>query len=319
MRSAAVKTATIDAWAAYQCSLAERVVPVDDFPRAPLATVAGVDAQDAAAAHDGGTAPTILHASLVTLEWPSLKWLRTLHASGTPSLPYIPGYLGMREAPIIHDLLRKHAATAGGSPDVLLVDGNGLLHPRKAGLACQIGVECGIPTIGVSKTLYSVAGLDSHGCRGAMRSLLKQRGDCARLVGSDGFVYGAVLRTTGEHSSSPPPQQHQHDLVPPSFVGDVRGSDDASSEREGAAASSNGIDGGHGGGGGSPLGFAPIYVSVGHRVSLETAVSTVFAACRYRLPEPTRQADIACRAAAAVTGGAAPVVAEGVVCWFDGH
>ena len=40
-------------------------------------------------------------------------------------------------------------------------------------------------------------------------------------------------------------------------------------------------------------GISPIFVSIGHRVDLASAVKLVLACCmRYRIPEPTRQADI---------------------------
>ncbi|HZB81131.1 MAG TPA: endonuclease V [Nitrososphaera sp.] len=63
--------------------------------------------------------------------------------------PYVPGLLMLREAePIFHTLkLLKN------SYDLLLVDGHGLLHPRKCGLACFVGVTLNKPTIGVAKSL----------------------------------------------------------------------------------------------------------------------------------------------------------------------
>ena len=62
--------------------------------------------------------------------------------------PYVPGLLMLREAePIFYTLkLLKN------SYDLLLVDGHGLLHPRKCGLACYIGVTIDKPTIGVAKS-----------------------------------------------------------------------------------------------------------------------------------------------------------------------
>ena len=60
--------------------------------------------------------------------------------------PYIPGYLAFREFKFIKDL-------AGGFDGILLIDGNGLLHPRKIGLASYAGIVLNIPTIGVAKSL----------------------------------------------------------------------------------------------------------------------------------------------------------------------
>jgi O-6-methylguanine DNA methyltransferase len=60
--------------------------------------------------------------------------------------PYIPGYLGYRESPFIENL-------ANGVEGLLLIDANGLLHPRKCGLATFAGVVMDRATIGVAKSL----------------------------------------------------------------------------------------------------------------------------------------------------------------------
>ncbi len=65
------------------------------------------------------------------------------------SIPYIPGYLAFREGPPIIQALSQ----LDSDPDVLLVDGNGRLHYREAGLATHIGVVVDLPTIGVAKSL----------------------------------------------------------------------------------------------------------------------------------------------------------------------
>ncbi len=60
--------------------------------------------------------------------------------------PYIPGYLGYRESPFVENL----ASRVDG---LLLIDANGLLHPRKCGLATFAGVVMERQTIGVAKSL----------------------------------------------------------------------------------------------------------------------------------------------------------------------
>ncbi|MBS3790241.1 MAG: endonuclease V [Candidatus Thermoplasmatota archaeon] len=62
--------------------------------------------------------------------------------------PYIPTYLAFRELPCLIEVLEK----AEPKPDIVMVDGNGVLHPRRIGLASHLGVEMDIPTIGVAKT-----------------------------------------------------------------------------------------------------------------------------------------------------------------------
>mgnify|MGYP000222574436 CR=1 FL=1 len=62
--------------------------------------------------------------------------------------PYIPGLLFLREAPIMLDAIER----IDREYDLILVDGHGLAHPRKAGLATVIGVLTGKPTIGIAKS-----------------------------------------------------------------------------------------------------------------------------------------------------------------------
>lgn len=63
--------------------------------------------------------------------------------------PYIPTYLSFREKPLIKKIIKKIEV----KPDISMIDGNGILHPYNFGLASHIGVELGIPTIGVAKNL----------------------------------------------------------------------------------------------------------------------------------------------------------------------
>jgi deoxyribonuclease V len=68
------------------------------------------------------------------------------------SFPYIPGLLTFRELPLFVELLaaaREHGCAA----PLLFVDGNGILHPRRSGIASGVGVVAGVPTIGVGKKL----------------------------------------------------------------------------------------------------------------------------------------------------------------------
>jgi deoxyribonuclease V len=69
-------------------------------------------------------------------------------ASVENSFPYISGLLYYREGPAIVEAYKK----LKNKPDVLLVDGNGMLHPLRCGIASQLGVELNQITIGVAKT-----------------------------------------------------------------------------------------------------------------------------------------------------------------------
>ncbi|MFQ6107337.1 MAG: endonuclease V [Thermoplasmata archaeon] len=63
--------------------------------------------------------------------------------------PYIPSYLAYREYPAIKAASERVRVGA----DILLIDGHGLSHPRRAGIACHVGVKLKRPTIGVAKSL----------------------------------------------------------------------------------------------------------------------------------------------------------------------
>ncbi|MCD6383418.1 MAG: endonuclease V [Thermoplasmata archaeon] len=68
-----------------------------------------------------------------------------------PLFPYIPGYLFFREGVLIVMALREW----GVSPSLILLDGHGLLHPRRAGLATHLGYFTQTPSIGVAKSLLT--------------------------------------------------------------------------------------------------------------------------------------------------------------------
>ena len=63
--------------------------------------------------------------------------------------PYITTYLSFREAPVIGAVLKKMSVR----PTILMIDGNGILHPLGIGIASHFGVEYDIPTIGIAKSL----------------------------------------------------------------------------------------------------------------------------------------------------------------------
>jgi deoxyribonuclease V len=69
----------------------------------------------------------------------------------TVNVPYIPGFLAFREAPLMIKALIGLMNKV--SVDIVLVNGHGIAHPRKCGIASHIGVVLDIPSIGVARKL----------------------------------------------------------------------------------------------------------------------------------------------------------------------
>ena len=158
---------------------------------------------------------------VVLLGFPELEIVEKVEAVGPCRIPYVPGFLSFREAPAMFQAMEKLSRT----PDVLMVDGQGLAHPRRFGLACHLGVGLRLPTIGCGKSRL-IGAHDEVGQEKGSQAALTDRGD----------VIGSILR--------------------------------------------------------SRSGVKCIYLSAGHLVDLGSAMKLVLACCpRYRIPEPTWQAD----------------------------
>ena len=196
-----------------QRQLAAQVIVKDCLP-SPVRLVAGADV---AFPEQGRTT----RAAVVVLSFPELKWVEQAVAEVPTRLPYIPGLLSFRELPAIVEALEKLTVR----PDLVLCDGQGIAHPRRFGVACHLGVETGLCTIGVAKTRLT----------GQASEPGLERGQSAPLY-QDDEVIGQVLRTRSR--------------------------------------------------------VKPVFVSVGHRISLDQAVDWALrCTTRYRLPEPIRWAD----------------------------
>ena len=197
-----------------QAQLAARVSKTSevDTPR----FIAGADIS-------AGRTQGIATGAVVVVRYPEMKPVEVKIVKQKLALPYIPGLLSFREAPLILAACEKLAVT----PDLILVDGQGMAHPRRMGLASHLGLFLNMPTIGCAKSRLC----GSHEEPGI------EPGSYAELV-DNGEVIGAALRTR--------------------------------------------------------LNVKPVYVSIGHKVDLGTAIYWVLECCRgYRIPEPARLAHLA--------------------------
>jgi deoxyribonuclease V len=80
--------------------------------------------------------------------YPELALIEQAYAVTKLLFPYVPGFLSFREGPAIIAAIKK----LKNKPDIVLVDGQGIAHPRGIGIASHLGVLLGIPTIGCAKT-----------------------------------------------------------------------------------------------------------------------------------------------------------------------
>jgi deoxyribonuclease V len=144
---------------ALQLELANAVVLRDGFAN-PLRTVAGFDV----GFEESGT---ITRAAAVLLDAVTLQPLDTRIVRIATSLPYIPGLLSFRELPALLEVLAQMPQV----PDLAFVDGHGVAHSRRLGIAAHFGVASRLPTIGVSRKVLLGTAAALHQTRGAYTPL----------------------------------------------------------------------------------------------------------------------------------------------------
>jgi deoxyribonuclease V len=124
-----------------QKNIAKKVVSAKDG-FGGISRICGVDI-----AYDGSNS-SIAYCSAVIMDRNMQQVVESIDVQTIVKYPYVPGLLMLREAEPIFYTLKSLKSTY----DLLLIDGHGLLHPRKCGLACYIGVTLDKPTIGVAKS-----------------------------------------------------------------------------------------------------------------------------------------------------------------------
>jgi len=163
----------------------------------------------------------VTRAAVVVLTWPGLHPVEQALAREPTRMPYIPGLLSFREVPAALSAFARIKTRV----DLVMVDGHGIAHPRRLGVAAHLGLWLDLPTIGVAKKRLT----------GQHAEVAEPRGSTTPLRDKDEPL-GVVLR--------------------------------------------------------SRAGVKPVFVSPGHRLSVDSARDWAIACLgRYKLPEPTRLAD----------------------------
>ncbi len=151
------------------------------------------------------------YASIAIIEYDTLRCIYSKCKEMKVEIPYIPGLLFLREGNLMLNILRDDI----NRYDIIMVDGNGILHPRRFGLASYVGFMLDKPTIGVAKRLLC------------------------------GHIYNDEIIDNDE------------------IIGSIIKSNNKS-----------------------------IYVSIGNKISLKSAMNIVKECSIYRIPEPIRVADM---------------------------
>jgi deoxyribonuclease V len=119
-------------------------------------------------------------AAIIVLKFGTFEVVETATAVAKVTFPYIPGLLSFREAPVCIKAAKKLKTT----PDVFLIDGQGIAHPRRLGLAAHLGLVFDRTTIGCAKSRLT----------GSFEDVGQKKGDYS-LLRDKSETIGAVVRT----------------------------------------------------------------------------------------------------------------------------
>jgi deoxyribonuclease V len=124
----------------------------------------------------------VLYAAVVLLRLPDLAEVERQSEVARAAFPYVPGLLSFREAPALLRCFRKLTSR----PDLVMIDGQGIAHPRRIGIASHLGLVLDLPTIGCAKSILCG--------RYELGKLGLRRGSVAPLV-DRGEEVGQAVRT----------------------------------------------------------------------------------------------------------------------------
>lgn len=91
----------------------------------------------------------IIYAGIVVLRYSDLQPIAYSLVQSITRFPYVPGFLAFREVPALMQALEQMPV----KPDVIMVDGHGIAHPRRMGIAAHLGALTDVPTMGCAKKI----------------------------------------------------------------------------------------------------------------------------------------------------------------------
>jgi len=121
-----------------QIKLAKKVITTDGFEK--IKTIAGCSQ---------AYVDDKVISAIVVCDYKTLEVIESKHAVGEGKIPYKSGFLFYKDGPAVMEAFNMLEQ----KPDVLIVEANGILHPRRIGMASHVGILLDVQTIGVTKRL----------------------------------------------------------------------------------------------------------------------------------------------------------------------
>jgi deoxyribonuclease V len=175
-----------------QQELARKVLQEDAF--GPIDLIGGMDIS--CNLYDPAQ---MVYAAAVVLSYPDLHVVAQATISQKQTFPYVPGFLSFREAPALIAAFEKLPL----KPDLIFVDGHGIAHPRKLGIASHIGVLLDIPTIGVAKSILVGAPEKPLASYPGSQTPLHWKGECLAILLRSKLRSRSLIISPGHRISLP--------------------------------------------------------------------------------------------------------------------
>jgi deoxyribonuclease V len=174
-----------------------------------------------------------IYAGIILLSFPDLKPLAYSLVKSETRFPYVPGYLAFREVPALVQVWEQMEQ----KPDVLVVDGHGIAHPRRLGIAAHFGTVTGQTSMGCAKKLLFGKYIEPNSKKGSYSAIMdkneqigfvvRSKDNVAPVFVSPGHLMGMtncldiIQKCLGKYRI-PEPTRLAHELVNKFRKGEVK-------------------------------------------------------------------------------------------------